>query len=158
MTKNFHQALGCALVLLALSWVAPPLPAQGLTDTVVTVAYLNVKPEQTNAWVSLFKKHWQGPLEELRQQGLLRAWHLFVPAVHHPGYTWTHALALAYKDRAAQAIVEKKLQEILAAMPAEDSKAFFGAFDRDKHFDDEWYEVDLTAGPAPEQKKAEEKK
>lgn len=153
MSKPLQAGLGFLVVLLLAGAAAPAAQAQATQETVVTMNYLNLNPEQTGAWVGLFKKHFQAPLDEAKQEGLLRAWHLFVPGIHHPGYTWTHVLAIAYKDRAAQGVVQKKLEEIVAAMPAADSKQFYGAIDREKHFDDEWREIDFATVTVPEEKK-----
>lgn len=157
MTKTLHRTLVAGGLLVALSLAAPPASGQTLEDSVITLAYFNVKSEHASAWLGLFKKHFQPALEELKQQGALRVYHVFVPGVHHPGYRWTHALALAHKDRAAQAAVEKKLLEALAAMPADEAKTFIGAIDRELHFDDEWREVNLEAVSVPEEKKEEKK-
>lgn len=157
MAGRIHRGLILGLLLVAfLGLAATGARAQATTDLVVTVSYVSLKPEQAGAWVSLFKKHFKPALEDLKKEGALAGWHLFVPGLHHPGYTWTHAIVLAYKDRASQAAVEKKIEEVLAAMPTSDRPALIGAIDMSKHFDDEWREVDLADQPA--EKKAEEKK
>lgn len=159
MADNFPRTLAAGAALLAaLCLAAPPAYGQATTDLVVTVGYYSVKPEQANAWAGVFKKHLKPALDQLQQEGALPGWHLFVPSLHHPGATWTHALVLGNKDRAAQGLVEKKLQEVLAAMPAADAKMLVGAIDREKHFDDEWREVNWDAVTVPEDKKEEEKK
>lgn len=158
MRKKLLLFAAPALVLLlGLTLLAPPAPAQAVKDLVVNVAYVSVKPEQAEGWLVVFKKNFEPTLNDLQQQGALLGWHLFVPGVHHPGATWTHALVLGSKDRAAQATVEKKLREVLAAMPAGDVQKFFGALDFAKHFDDEWRDVDLDAVMLPEEKKEESK-
>lgn len=155
MAKTLRQVLGCGVIVLALSAAAPPLRGQAVEDTVVIINYLSLNPEEANAWMTLFKKHFQPPLDELQQQGALRDWHLFVPGLHHPGSHWTHALVLVFKDRAAQGTAEKRLREALTAMPAAESKMFLEAIDLDKHFDDEWLEVDLAALAVPEEEEEE---
>lgn len=153
MTKRLPRGFVSGLLLVAFCSLAGlGARAQAVTDTVVTVSYLSLKPEQANAWLGLFKKHIQPALTELQNDGALLGWHLFVPGLHHAGAPWTHALALASKDRAAQGVVEKKVQAALAAMPAGDAKLFFGAVDREKHSDDEWREVNFDAVVLPEEK------
>jgi hypothetical protein len=103
--KGWRGGVGSSTVLLVvfllgLSLVAPRVEAQ-FTDRVIVVVYLKVKPGMSNSWLITFKKYLQPALKELETQGALEGWHLFVPYVHHPGYTWTHALVLANKDRAA---------------------------------------------------------
>ena len=146
------------LILLAVAALPVSLQAQAVEDSVIVMVYLNIKPQSTAEWLGLFKKHFAPALDALRQEGALRIYHLFVPAIHHPSYTYTHVLALAYKDRAAQGAGEKRLREVFAAMPAEDVQKLQAAGDPAMHFDDEWREVDLAKVTVPEEKKAEEKK
>lgn len=158
MGRKLQQALGGVGVLLLALSLAAPVPGQSVKDLVVTVSYLNINPAQANSWLVSFKKHFEPAIKELQEQGALLGWHLFVPGIHHPGYTWTHALVLASKDRAAQAVVEKKFQEAVAAMPPAEVKKFYAAIDTKKYFDDEWREVNLEAVEVPEaaEKKEEE--
>lgn len=159
MRKEFLRFSGAVLVLLlALTLGAGAARAQGVTDVVVNVVYLSIKPEASEGWLVLFKKHFEPALNELRQQGTLVGWHLFVPGLHHPGATWTHALVLGSKDRAAQGVMEKKIREVFTGLPAAEAQKFFGAADPTKHFDDEWREVDLAGVKVPEEKKDEAKK
>lgn len=153
--KLLRALLGSAALLVAMS-LAGSANAQQLEDTVVTVSYLHVNPQQANAWLKAFKKHFHPALEELREQGALLGWHLFVPGIHHPGSNWSYALALAHKDRAAQATVEKRLQEAIAAMPEGQVKTFFGAMDLGKHYDDEWREIDVASIEVPEEEEEEQ--
>ena len=154
MRKEFLRILGSVLVLmLACALGAGPARAQGVKDVVINIVYLSIKPEATEGWLGLFRKHLEPTLNELQQQGTRVAWHLFVPGLHHPGGTWTHALVLGSKDRAAQGVMEKKIREIFAAIPAAEAQKFFGAADPAKHFDDEWREVDLAGVKVPEEKK-----
>lgn len=145
------------ILLLGLASLAPPVQAQAVKDLVVNVAYVSVKPDQAEGWLVMFKKNFEPALNELQQQGALLGWHLFVPGIHHPGAAWTHALVLGSKDRAAQATVEKKLREVVAAMAPGDAQKFYGALDFAKHFDDEWRDIDLEAIKLPEEKKEEKK-
>jgi hypothetical protein len=55
-------------------------------------------------------------------------------------------------------VVDKKLRQVLASIPAEESKAFFAAADPSQHHDDEWLEVDLEAVTVPEPEKEDEGK
>lgn len=90
MGKSLQRALsGAALtltvvLLLALSLAAPAAQGQGFHDRVIVVSYLNIKPAQVGAWLVTFKKHLYPALEEMREQGTLEGWHLFVPYIHHP--------------------------------------------------------------------------
>ena len=146
------------LVVAAMAALPSVVHAQELDDTVVVMIYLHIKPESTGEWLGLFKKHFVPALDELKQQGTLRIYHVFVPGIHHPSYSYTHALALAYKDRAAQGVAEKKLRQVFANLPAEDAKKLQAAGDPSMHFDDEWREIDLAKVTVPEEKKPEEKK
>lgn len=156
MPRKTYRVSALGVLLLGLTLAAPLAPAQALKDAVVSIGYLNVKPQQADAWLKAFKKHLQPALEELKQQEALRVYHVFVPGIHHPGFTWTHALVFVYKDRASQGVVEKKLQEVLAALPPEGA-VLFSAIDLSKHYDDEWLEIDLEKVAAPEEKKEEGK-
>jgi len=159
MRKKYLRLAGAALALLvAVTLGAGPARAQGVKDLVVSVVYLSVKPEASEGWLVTFKKHFEPALTELQQQGTLAGWHLFVPGIHHPGNVWTHALVIASKDRAAQGVMEKRLREVFAAIPAAEAQKFFGAADPAKHFDDEWRELDLSGVKVPEEKKDEDKK
>ena len=159
MRKKYLRLAGAALALLvAVTLGAGLARAQGVKDLVVSVVYLSVKPEASEGWLVTFKKHFEPALNELQQQGTLAGWHLFVPGIHHPGNTWTHALVIASKDRAAQGVMEKRLREVFTAIPAADAQKFFGAADPAKHFDDEWRELDLSGVKVPEEKKDEDKK
>ena len=159
MRKKYLRLAGAALALLvAVTLGAGLARAQGVKDLVVSVVYLSVKPEASEGWLVTFKKHFEPALNELQQQGTLAGWHLFVPGIHHPGNTWTHALVIASKDRAAQGVMEKRLREVFAAIPAAEAQTFFGAADPAKHFDDEWRELDLSGVKVPEEKKDEDKK
>jgi hypothetical protein len=159
MRKEFLSFSGATLVLLlAVAFAAGPARAQGVTDTVVNVVYLSVKPEAAEGWLVTFKKHFAPVLDELREQGTLVAWHLFVPGLHHPGQAWTHVLVLGSKDRAAQGAMEKKIREVFAAIPAAEGQKFFGAADPAKHVDDEWREVDLAGVKLPEEEKKDDAK
>lgn len=154
MRKEFLRILGLGLMLMLVCALgAGPVRAQGVKDVVVNIVYLSIKPEATEGWLGLFKKHLEPALNELQQQGTLIGWHLFVPGLHHPGGTWTHALVLGSKDRTAQGVVEKKVREVFAAIPAAEAQKFFSAADPAKHFDDEWREVDLAGVKVPEEKK-----
>lgn len=157
MTRNLSRSFAAVAALLV---VGAPAAASGHTlhDAVVTVSYLNVKPEQTAAWLSVFKKHYTPALEQLKKDGALLGWHLFVPTLHHGNNTWTHALVLGHKDRAAQGVVEKRLMEVREALPAADAEIFTGALDREKHFDEELREINFEAVAAPAENKEEEKK
>lgn len=159
MRKEYLRFAGAVLVVLVAATLgAGAARAQGVKDLVVNVVYLSVKPEATESWLVTFKKHFEPALNELREQGALVGWHLFVPGLHHPGNAWTHALVLASKDRAAQGAMEKKIREVFAAIPGPEAQKFFGASDPAKHFDDEWRELDLAGVKVPEEKKDEEKK
>lgn len=155
MLRKHRWVLACG-VLLGLTLAVPLAQGQALKDTVVGIGYLNVKPQQANAWLKAFKKHLQPALEELKQQKALRVYHVFVPGIHHPGSTWTHAIVFVYKDRASQGVVEKKLQEVFAALPPEGA-ILFAAVDLAQHHDDEWLEIDLDKISAPEEEKEEKK-
>ncbi|MGH9804806.1 MAG: hypothetical protein ACRD4D_06515 [Candidatus Acidiferrales bacterium] len=158
MRKEFLRLAGAVLaLLLAATLGAGPARAQGVKDLVVNVVYLSVKPEASESWTLTFKKHFEPALNELREQGTLAGWHLFVPGLHHPGNAWTHALVIASKDRAAQGAMEKKIREVFAAIPAAEAQKFFGAADPAKHFDDEWRELDLSGVKVPEEKKDDAK-
>lgn len=156
-TLSRASVLFALAVLLAVG-PGSRLAAQELTDLVIVGVYVNLKPQSAGEWVMLFKKHFVPALEELKTQGDLVGYRLLIPGVHHPAYTYTHLLALAIKDRAAQGRVEKKLREVFAKMPAPEGQTFQGAGDPSKHFDDEWREVDLAKVTVPEEKKPEEKK
>ncbi|MFQ5724074.1 MAG: hypothetical protein ACE5G6_06240 [Terriglobia bacterium] len=160
MKKNCHRVVGAAAALLAaLSLAASTATAQELTDTVATVSYIRVKPEQTNAWLVTFKENLVPVLEELEEEGPLLGWHLFVPGLHHPGSAWTHMLVLGHRNRAAQGEVEKRLREAIRNMPEGAARMFYGAMDLSQHFDDEWREIDFESLPVPEEpeeKEAEE--
>ncbi len=156
MKKNCHRVVGAAAALVvALSLAASTATAQELTDTVATVSYIRVKPEQTNAWLVTFKEHLVPVLEELEGEGPLLGWHLFVPGIHHPGSAWTHVLVLGHRDRAAQGEVEKRLRQAIQNMPAGAAKTFYGAMDLSQHFDDEWREIDFESFPVPEEEEKE---
>lgn len=156
MTSKMRLALaGASTLLLILALAPPPAQGQALKDHIVQIVYLHVKPDQAREWLVSFKKHFEPVLQELRQQENLLGWHLFVPGVHHPGHSWTHAIALACKDRASQGIVEAKLEEVFSAIPAAEAEKFFAATDPARHFDDEWRELDLAAVTVPEEDKEE---
>ena len=157
MARHFPRVLGAALILSVVLGVAAPMAKAQLKDGVVIISYLNIKPEAAGRWVVAFKKHLAPVLDELRADGALNDWHLFVPGLHHPGNTWTHALVMVSKDRAAQATVEQNLQEAVGAMPADDRQLFYGSIDTNKHFDDEWREIDLEKVEVPPAKEEEEK-
>lgn len=158
MRKEFLRfAVPALVVLLGVTAAGPTARGQAVKDLVVKVAYISVKPEQAEGWVAAFKKNFEPALNELQQQGALLGWHLFVPSVHHPGYAWTHAIVLGCKDRAAQGTVEKKLEEVVAAMPPGEAQKFFDGMDLAKHFDDEWRDVDLASVKLPDEKKEEKK-
>jgi len=156
--KYLWLASAALMVSLAVTLGAGLARAQGVKDLVVSVVYLSVKPEASEGWLVTFKKHFEPALNELQQQGTLAGWHLFVPGIHHPGNVWTHALVIASNDRAAQGVMEKRVREVFAAIPAADAQKFFGAADPAKHFDDEWRELDLSGVKVPEEKKDEAKK
>jgi len=159
MRKKYLRLASAALMVsLAVTLGAGLARAQGVKDLVVSVVYLSVKPEASEGWLVTFKKHFEPALNELQQQGTLAGWHLFVPGIHHPGNVWTHALVIASNDRAAQGVMEKRVREVFAAIPAADAQKFFGAADPAKHFDDEWRELDLSGVKVPEEKKDEAKK
>ena len=145
--------------LLALGVLAAGLPAsaQDVTDTVVVGSYVSIKPAAAGDWVTSFKKHFVPVIDELRTQGDVLGYHLFVPSIHQPGATYTHLVVLAYKDRAAQGRAEKRLSEVLSKMPAGEAQKFMGVVDMDKHFDIEWREIDMSKVAAPEAKKEEKK-
>lgn len=132
-----------------------PVQAQ-VGDQVVVVVYLDVNPQHTGAWLVLFKKHFVPALEELKDQGDLLGYHLFVPGIHHPGSAYTHALVIGYQDRAAQDRGEKKLRDVFNQMPASEAKQFQAAVNFEKHFDDEWREINFDAIELPEEKQPEQ--
>ena len=145
-------------VLLALAALAGlPAQAQEVTDTIVVGSYVSIKPAAANDWVVSFKKYFVPVIDELRTQGDVLGYHLFVPSIHNPGITYTHLVVLAYKDRAAQGRAEKRLGEILSKMPPGEAQKFMGVVDMDKHFDIEWREIDMSKVGAAEEKKEEKK-
>jgi hypothetical protein len=148
--------VGTALILSAVLGVAVPVAKAQVRDGIVIISYLNIKTETAGGWVVTFKKHLVPVLDELDAGGVLNDWHLFVPGLHHPGNTWTHALVMVCKDRAAQATLEQKLQEAVGAMPADDRQLFYGSIDTNKHFDDEWREIDFDKIGIPEEDKETE--
>ncbi len=156
MTKRPSRILLAGAALLVASSLAGPARAQQLQDQVITASYLHVNPQQANAWLKTFKKHLYPALEELREEGALLGWHLIVPGIHHPGGNWSYALVLGHKDRAAQGVVEKKLQEAIAGMPESQVKMFFGAMELSQHYDDEWREVDMASIEVPEEEEQAE--
>ena len=143
-----------ALVATAAS---APARAQEVTDTIVVGSYLDIKPQATGDWVVSFKKYFVPVIEELRTQGDVLGYHLFVPGIHQPDANYTHFVVIAYKDRAAQGRAEKRLSEVLSKMPAGEAQKFMGVIDMDKHFDIEWRELDLSKVTVPEEKKEEKK-
>jgi hypothetical protein len=156
MARHFPRVLGTALILSVVLGIASPAAEAQLKDRVVIISYLNIKPEAAGRWVVAFKKHLAPALDELQADGALDDWHLFVPGLHHPGNTWTHALVMVSKDRAAQAMLEQKLQEAVGGMPAGDRQLFYGSIDTNKHFDDEWREIDLEKIEVPAEEEKEE--
>jgi hypothetical protein len=151
MSRNLPRGLIAALVLSVVAGVVAPAAQAQMKDGVVIISYLNIKTETAGRWLVTFKKHLAPVLDELHAGGMLNDWHLFVPSLHHPGNTWTHALVMVCKDRAAQATLEQKLQEAVGAMPADDRQLFYSSIDTNKHFDDEWREIDFDKIGIPEE-------
>src|SRR5574341_587715 len=110
-------------VLLAASL---PAQAQEVTDTIVVGSYVSIKPQAAGDWAVSFKKYFVPVIEELRTQGDVLGYHLFVPSLHQPGANFTHFVVLAYKDRAAQGRAEKRIGEVLGKMPAGEAQKFMG--------------------------------
>ncbi len=155
---NRTMRIGALLALAVLAAMAGmPVQAQEITDTVVAGSYVSIKPAAAGDWVTSFKKYFVPVIDELRTQGDVLGYHLFVPSIHHPGATYTHLVVLAYKDRAAQGRAEKRLGEVLSKMPSGEAQKFMGVVDMDKHFDIEWREIDMSKVVGAEEKKEEKK-
>lgn len=156
MSRNLPRALIAALALSIVAGVVAPAVQAQMKDGVVVISYLNIKTEAAGRWVVTFKKQLVPVLDELHANSTLNDWHLFVPGLHHPGNTWTHALVMVCKDRTAQATLEQRLQEAVGGMPADDRQVFYGSIDTNKHFDDEWREIDFDKIEVPEEEEKAE--
>lgn len=148
-TKKYWMAALSCLVMMPMAASAQSPNGVGVNKPVVGISYYKVPAGKQDEWLALFKK-WHLPIiEEMKREGAITDFKIFIPSFHGKGAGWdivgiTTGGSGAPKEKVSSAARIRKVFPDLAAFEKGEKERWSLTID---HWDEILAEVDIHGEP-----------